>query len=124
MKKITILSRQNRKNSTPAETKFWSYVRNQQWEGLKWHRQKPIIYEEIMDKKNFFIADFYCPSFKLVVELDGAIHDQQQEYDAARTAILESLGYHVVRFSNEEVMNGVVWENLKQLIASLEQKKA
>ncbi|HEY9863528.1 MAG TPA: endonuclease domain-containing protein, partial [Candidatus Obscuribacterales bacterium] len=51
-----------------------------------------------------FILDFYCPSVKLVIEVDGGIHDQQQEYDQARTEKLEAFGYRVLRFTNDQVM--------------------
>ena len=110
---ITNLARQHRKNPTKAEAEFWKSVKNRQWEGIKWHRQKPIVHSEIMGEKCFFIADFYCPEYKLIVELDGTIHEDQQEYDKNRTFILKKMGYTVLRFRNEEVFNGTVWEKLK-----------
>lgn len=51
----------------------------------------------------FFIADFYCAEYKLVVEVDGRIHDKQIDYDEMRTWIIEELGYKVIRFNNDEV---------------------
>ena len=81
---------------TPAETKLWDALRRRQLAGLKFRCQHPV---------GQFILDFYCPAKKLAVEVDGAIHDQQSEYDAARTAHLEQFGYRVIRFSNAEVMN-------------------
>lgn len=51
------------------------------------------------------ILDFYCPSLKLVIEVDSRIHATQIDYDDARTAKLSEYGYKVLRFSNEEVMN-------------------
>ena len=51
------------------------------------------------------IVDFYCPQHRLVVKLDGAVHDQQGEYDAARTEKLNHLGYRVIRFDNRDVMS-------------------
>lgn len=52
-----------------------------------------------------FIADFYCPAAKLVIELDGSQHftDDAQEYDKARTEIIETLGVHVLRFTNHDI---------------------
>ena len=52
-----------------------------------------------------WILDFYCPKLKLVIEVDGKSHESQSEYDAIRTATLESHGYRVLRFKNEEVLN-------------------
>ena len=51
-----------------------------------------------------FIVDFYCHSAGLIIELDGEIHQEQQEYDAGRDKILENMGLHVVRFSNDYVL--------------------
>jgi len=51
-----------------------------------------------------FILDFYCPSRKLVIEIDGEIHKDRTEYDNDRTDKLEEYGYRVIRFSNEQVM--------------------
>jgi very-short-patch-repair endonuclease len=91
-----------RKESTLAEQRFWQTVRDREIDGLRFYRQHPIEFE--MDGyKRFFIADFYCKKLKLVVEIDGGIHENQQEYDACRTVITEQLGMRVVRFTNEEV---------------------
>ena len=54
-----------------------------------------------------FIVDFYCHSASLVIELDGDIHREQQEYDAERDNILENMGLRVVRFSNGEVLSNL-----------------
>jgi very-short-patch-repair endonuclease len=89
-------SRELRKNMTPAEKKLWyHYLRDHQ---LTFHRQKII---------DHYIADFYCSKALLVIEIDGDTHfnDNSMEYDANRTAILESYGLHVIRFTNEEIYN-------------------
>ena len=52
-----------------------------------------------------FILDFYCPAYKLAIEVDGKIHENQIEYDRSRTNKLAEHGYTVLRFSNEQVMN-------------------
>ena len=65
-----------------------------------------------MGEKYFYIVDFHCFEKKLVVELDGGIHLQQQEQDEVRQGILEEMGYHVVRFQNEEVLYG--WERVEE----------
>jgi very-short-patch-repair endonuclease len=86
-----------RKESTPAEVKLWSRLRNDQL-GVTFRRQHAI---------GKYIPDFYCPKFKLVVELDGSHHLDQQDYDQERTKYLESQGYKVVRFWNHEVANNI-----------------
>lgn len=83
---------------TPAEALLWSRLRNAQLDGLKFRRQHP---------PGPFIADFCCPSQRLIVEVDGDIHDYQAEQDAARTEEFARHGYRVVRFRNERVLNDV-----------------
>ena len=77
-------ARKSRQNLTPAEAFLWSALRNRQLQGLRFRCQHPV---------GNFILDFYCPSCKLVVEVDGTIHDDQIEYDEARTAKLAEYGY-------------------------------
>ncbi|MEL6163736.1 MAG: endonuclease domain-containing protein [Cyanobacteria bacterium J06628_3] len=89
-------ARKLRKNLTPAEARLWAALRNKQLEGLRFRTQHPV---------GNFILDFYCPSCKLVVEVDGEIHAYQTEYDDARTTKLTNFGYRVLRFTNEQVMN-------------------
>ena len=117
MKKITVLARQFRKNPTKAENIFWQAVRNRQISNHKFYRQYPIefIY---FNKTRYFIADFYCHESKLVVEIDGGIHETQKDYDKLRTEIINQLGMKVIRFSNEEVM-GSMSQVIKRLEISL-----
>ncbi|MBC7353858.1 MAG: endonuclease domain-containing protein, partial [Thermogutta sp.] len=92
-----------RKNPTPAEEALWQRLRQEQL-GVKFRRQHCI---------DRFIVDFYAREPRLIVEVDGPIHESQKEYDAARQAFLESLGYRVLRFTNDRVLNdmeGVVRE--------------
>ena len=84
-----------RREKTPAECVLWDALRNRQVAGLRFRCQHAL---------GPFIADFFCPAAKLIVEVDGAIHDQQIEQDAARTEYFVELGYRVVRFRNEEVL--------------------
>ncbi|MBE9106356.1 DUF559 domain-containing protein, partial [Nostoc cf. edaphicum LEGE 07299] len=83
------------KKLTPAEKQLWQALRAGKLGGFKFRRQHPV---------GRFILDFYCPVCKLVIELDGAIHDNQTDYDADRTKYLETYDYKVLRFHNEEVM--------------------
>ncbi len=98
--------RELRKNSTPAEEIFWEAVRDRKIKGRKFQRQFPIWfdYEGI---ERFFIADFCCCECKIVIEIDGIIHQRRKDYDELRTFILSHHGYHVVRFKNEEIESGI-----------------
>lgn len=82
------------------EQKLWSKLRNRQIENHKFRRQFSI---------GNFIADFYCPALKLVIEIDGASHDgeERQSYDRWREKYLASLGIKCLRFTNEEVMKNL-----------------
>ncbi|HNQ93578.1 MAG TPA: endonuclease domain-containing protein [Anaerolineales bacterium] len=86
-----------RKDPTPAERKLWSRIRNDQL-GVNFRRQHAV---------GNFIPDFVCIEKKLVIELDGSQHLEQQEYDEDRTKYLESLGYRVIRFWNNDVMKNM-----------------
>ncbi len=104
---ITYLARSLRKNQTEAEAKLWSFLRNRKIKGKKFNRQFPIVYKVEGSKRYSYIADFHCAEKKLIIELDGGVHDQpdQRKYDQARDATLHELGYKVVRFRNEELEN-------------------
>lgn len=97
-------ARDMRKNPTKAEKCFWSKVRNKNFQGEKFYRQYIIQHGGYMTKESFFIADFYCHKNKLIIELDGLIHQYQIEYDKIREEILRQMEYTIIRFSNEEVL--------------------
>lgn len=102
--KLKQLARELRNNSTLSEVLLWKRLRNKQFHGLDFHRQKPI---------DEYIVDFYCPTLNLVIEIDGESHDEKLEDDALRQARLEELGLTVVRFLDAEVktnMSGVLNE--------------
>ena len=103
---ITDTTRLLRKRSTPAEEAFWFSVRRRRFRGLKFLRQHPIRFE-MEGSTRFFIADFFCFEHRLVVEIDGGIHEQQKDYDELRTFIINTLGYSVIRFSNDAVMKDI-----------------
>jgi very-short-patch-repair endonuclease len=90
------LAKRLRKGQTDAESLLWSFLRNRQLDGFKFRRQHPIPP---------YIVDFACVDIKLVVEIDGGQHADQRSADAKRTAFLESLGFRVVRFWNNEVLS-------------------
>ncbi|MCK4695952.1 MAG: DUF559 domain-containing protein [Candidatus Cloacimonetes bacterium] len=99
-----------RRNQTPAEKKLWNYLRNKQFLNLKFYRQYSIDY---------YIADFYCPNIKLVIELDGSQHftNYKKDYDKVRTEIFKSLSITVIRFRNVEIMN-----NIEKVLGEIKKK--
>jgi very-short-patch-repair endonuclease len=110
-----VRSRELRKRSTEAERVLWAALRRKHLTGAKFHRQYSIYYE-FEGGESFFVADFYCHSVRLVVEVDGGIHDARRDYDEHRTRLLKALGLKVIRFKNEQVLTDLN-EVLKQLSA-------
>ncbi len=107
------LSRELRKNPTPAESKLWSKLKNRQFLNLRFLRQHPIYYQ-YDNQRNFFIADFYCHQLKIIIEIDGRIHDQQKDYDVVRTELLKFKNMAVIRFRNEEILQNI--ENVQEIL--------
>jgi very-short-patch-repair endonuclease len=87
-----------RKNMTNYEKLIWKRLKGKQMCGLRFRRQHPI---------DIFIVDFYCHEVRLVVEIDGKIHDQQEEYDDGRSSEMEKFGIRVIRFTNSEVEKNI-----------------
>ena len=87
-----------RQNLTPAEAKVWTELTSRQLKGRRFNRQHSI---------GKYIVDFYCASEKLIIELDGDVHNNPiaQDYDLKRTIYLENLGYKVLRFENKLVFD-------------------
>ena len=104
--KIRLRARELRQQMTPAEAALWERLRRKQLAGLKFRRQHPI---------ERFIVDFYCPSARLIVEVDGEIHRYQEREDAARDAFLTQRGYRILRFQNDDVLQNIekVLEKIK-----------
>ena len=95
-KKILLQRRKDLRNkSTPQEILLWLKLKNSQT-GVKWRRQHSI---------GGYIVDFYCPSEKLVIEVDGSPHAKKEsiEYDHVRSKFLEGLRIQVLRFKNSEI---------------------
>ncbi len=90
----TEFARQLRKNPTRAEDILWRCLRGSRFHNAKFRRQ--VRFDR-------YFVDFYCHSSKLVIELDGKQHEWFSDYDAGRSEVLERLGVHVMRFTNEEV---------------------
>ena len=102
---IRDFARKNRKSPTRAEMMFWKKVRGKQLNGFKFLRQHIFHYKLDELREGHFIADFYCAELKLIVEIDGRIHDYQKEYDQYRSEILEGMSLTIKRFSNDKVLN-------------------
>jgi very-short-patch-repair endonuclease len=81
---------------TLAERCFWNACRKHQIGGYHFRRQQII---------QGFIADFNCSKLKLVIEIDGGIHELQKDYDTLRDHIINQRGIKVIRFRNDEVIN-------------------
>jgi very-short-patch-repair endonuclease len=98
--KLFIFAREMRKSYTKAEKILWEELKRYRKQGIIFRRQHPI---------DIFIADFYCHASKLVIEVDGDIHDTPDniDYDIGRSAELDKFGITVVRFKNEDVISDV-----------------
>ena len=95
--KIKYQAIQLRKDPTPAERKLWSRIRNDQL-GVTFRRQHAV---------GNYIPDFCSPKAKLIIEMDGSQHLEQEEYDEERTKYLELQGYKVIRFWNSDVLKDI-----------------
>ena len=101
-------ARELRRDMTPAEKLLWQELRADKL-GVHFRRQQVIA---------GFIVDFYCHKAALVIEVDGDIHDLQQEEDAKREKALGEMGLRIIRFRNNEVLKNVstVVRKIKELI--------
>lgn len=111
-------AKQLRRDETEAEKSLWNKLNKNQIQGLQFRRQHPI---------NIFIADLYCPKIKLVIEVDGSIHDipENEAYDIGRSDILNDYGITVIRFTNNQIIddiNGTINKielKVKQLLSGI-----
>ncbi|MBW3622951.1 MAG: endonuclease domain-containing protein [Armatimonadetes bacterium] len=103
-----------RHERTPAEQKLWNALRNRQLGGLKFRSQYPI---------GSFVLDFCCPERRLVIEVDGEIHREQQERDQARTEVLEAHGYTILRICNDEILSEDLRPTLARILQTANQQK-
>ncbi len=96
-----------RKEMTPSEKILWKLLRSRSFDGFKFRRQHPIAR---------YISDFYCHEKKLVIELDGRIHNTQEsiEYDKKRTEIINENKIEILRIKNEDVLDNI--EKIKRTI--------
>ena len=96
-----------RNNCTKAEYILWRRLKGNQLKGYDFHRQKPLLH---------YIVDFYCHELNLAIELDGKIHNNEDNKirDVIRQEALEDHGVSFLRFTNEEVLN-----NLNQVVRKI-----
>ena len=91
-----------RNNATAAEKLLWSKLKHSQLLGYKFRRQQGIAK---------YVVDFYCPQYKLAIEIDGATHSTPEEIqiDNVRQEFIECEGVHFLRFSNADVFENMDW---------------
>ncbi len=110
-------ARNLRTNSTLAEVILWNKIlKRKQLHGYSFLRQRPI--------KNF-IVDFFCKDLKLIIEVDGKIHQFQKRKDEQREKELKDMGYTIIRFKNREILDNLlnVQKTLEYLVEELEKNK-
>jgi len=89
-----VFARELRKEQTPEEAIVWEQLRNRKFMDLKFRRQHVI---------EGFVVDFYCHQLRLAIEIDGAVHNKQKDYDALRQMLIESKDIRFIRVTNDEV---------------------
>ena len=100
-----------RRDMTEAESRLWKHLRAHRMGDVHFRRQHAI---------GNYIVDFCAPRRKLIIELDGSQHLEQEEYDEERSEFLKSKGYKILRFWNNDVMNNVdsvlsvIWDTLQK----------
>jgi len=104
--KLKEAARQLRNNSTLSEILLWRHLKGKQLLGYDFDRQKPM---------KDFIVDFFSNELMLAIEIDGSSHNEKAEHDEERQKILEGLGVHFLRFTDEEVK-----KNMEGVIAAIE----
>jgi leucyl-tRNA synthetase len=102
-------ARELRNNPTPQEKMLWHYLKGKTL-GYTFLRQHNI---------GPFIVDFYCAEKRLVIEVDGTIHENQKEYDNERTHFLGNFNYQVLRFWNHEIKDNIT-DVIKKIKEALE----
>ena len=95
---------------------MWEELRNKKLNGKKFYKQYTFFYD-LNGKETFFVADFYCHSEKLIIEIDGEYHKDRLKADNDRFDVLNYLGLSVIRFKNDEVMN-----KIKDVLSTIEKQ--
>lgn len=115
-----VKARELRGHMTDEEVLLWQQLRGRRFQGFKFRRQRAL---------GPYVLDFVCLEAGLVIEIDGGQHVEQEAYDLARTALIESQGLTVIRFWNHEVMNETpavlekIWQTLQTLTPTLSRER-
>ncbi|MBI4082591.1 MAG: endonuclease domain-containing protein [Candidatus Lambdaproteobacteria bacterium] len=109
--RLTKQARALRSAATPAENLLWHALRNRR-HGAKFRRQQPI---------DRFIVDFFCAERRLIIEVDGAVHEASREADALRQSHLEGIGMRVLRFTNANILTDL--ESVLRQVEAARQKE-
>lgn len=106
---LTSRSRKLRRNSTDAERKLWTILRNRELGGFKFRQQVEL---------DGYVVDFLCHERRLIVEVDGGQHTPER--DARRTAYLENQGFRILRFWNHDVLQNLdgVWTTIEEALTT------
>jgi len=114
--KLVKIAKRLRQNMTKAERMLWEELRNKKL-GVKFRRQMPLVFGVYR-----FIADFYCASRKLVIEVDGGIHDDPEvrKIDKIREDIIREMGYRIIRIKNKDIETDLkkVIDNINKALKS------
>jgi len=108
----TLRARELRKNATKAELALWDQLRNRQLTGVRFNFQRSI---------GPYICDFVARTPRLIIEVDGGQHAEVEGYDLARTRFLNTRGYRIIRFWNNDVLQNIegVVETIRQTLADM-----
>ena len=112
-KNLLIYAKELRTQSVSrAEKYIWKALLSSNKQGVKFKRQRPI---------SKFIVDFFAQEIGLIIEIDGSSHDNKGEYDRYRENLLTSLGYHLIRFSEGEIIQNIddVGSRIQHVIYSI-----
>ena len=114
-RRMVEVARQLRQDQTPTEAVLWQCLRRKQ-RGYKVRRQQPI---------GPFVVDFYISQARLIIEVDGSIHNHQEDYDQQRQALLEELGLRLLRFTTAAVEKNlsIVLTEIDQAVEALSTPK-
>jgi very-short-patch-repair endonuclease len=107
--KLKPVARVMRHKPTEAEDVLWQRLRRDQIAGFHFRRQHAI---------DRYVVDFYCAQARLIIEVDGSIHAESVEQDAARQEFLENLGFRMIRFTNDQVLTDIddVVEQIRKFV--------
>ncbi|MDD2871578.1 MAG: endonuclease domain-containing protein [Candidatus Gracilibacteria bacterium] len=102
-------SKKLRNNMTESEIILWSFIKGGKL-GIIFLRQKPMyVYTEYNGQDRFIIPDFYCHEMKIILEIDGSVHNLKEIYllDKYKKELLNNKGYKVIRIKNEDIKNNI-----------------